>query len=65
MKTYLNSLNLSSTLFALGAVVIAITVILTDLEHRPYSQLQPSPIAQPARAQYLTALGELVVVVGD
>jgi len=61
MRTYLKSLNLGSTLFALGAVAIAITVISTDLEHRSYPQLsEPSPATQTAKAQPLNALAELV-----
>ncbi|MGH8580003.1 MAG: hypothetical protein ACREVK_07765 [Gammaproteobacteria bacterium] len=54
MKEYLKSLNLGSTLFAFAAVAIAITVIRTDLEHRPDSQLaEPSPATQTAKMQPL------------
>ncbi len=58
MRTYLQSLNWGSTLFALVAVAITTTVILTDLEHRTYRQLtEASPAIQTAKAQPLNALG--------
>ncbi len=61
MRTYLKSLSLGSTLFALVAVAIAITVILTDLQHRSYPQLTKTPPAiQTAKVQPLTLLGGLV-----
>ncbi|MGH6634657.1 MAG: hypothetical protein ACRED0_00455 [Gammaproteobacteria bacterium] len=61
MKAYLKRLNFGSTLFAFAAVAIAIAVIRTDLEHRPYPQLpEPSPALQTAKAPPLNTLGDLV-----
>lgn len=58
MRTYLQSLNWGSILFALGAVAIAITVILTDLGHRAYPQLtEASPAIQAAQPQPPNGLG--------
>jgi hypothetical protein len=60
MKEYLKRLNLGSTLFALAAVAVAIAVIRTDLEHRPYSQLPESspeltPLFSPSSGEAAAA----------
>ncbi|MGH8610406.1 MAG: hypothetical protein ACREX9_24285 [Gammaproteobacteria bacterium] len=61
MRTYLKSLSLGSTLFALVAVAIATTVILTDLQHRSYPQLmKTSPAIQTGNSAALNVLGGLV-----
>ncbi|MGH8652016.1 MAG: hypothetical protein ACREYE_07435 [Gammaproteobacteria bacterium] len=60
MRTYLKSLSLGSTLFALVAVAIAITVILTDLQHRSYPQLTKTSPAIQTDVQPLNVLGGLV-----
>lgn len=47
MRTYLQSLNWGSTLFALVAVAITTTVILTDLEHRNLPPIDGSVTCDP------------------